>query len=62
LPLSFKKKIEAFEMWCWRKMNKIKWTERMINERVLHRREKKINLENLRRKKAHMDRAPLQTQ
>ncbi|KAI5724481.1 hypothetical protein M8J77_003182 [Diaphorina citri] len=30
-----KKKIEAFEMWCWRKMNKIKWTERMSNERVL---------------------------
>lgn len=30
-----KKKIEAFEMWCWRKMCKIKWTERMSNERVL---------------------------
>uniref|UniRef100_A0A8D8M3Q1 Endonuclease-reverse transcriptase n=1 Tax=Cacopsylla melanoneura TaxID=428564 RepID=A0A8D8M3Q1_9HEMI len=22
-------------MWCWRKMMKIKWTERMSNERVL---------------------------
>jgi hypothetical protein len=23
--------IEAFEMWCWRRMKKIKWTERMSN-------------------------------
>uniref|UniRef100_A0A8D8RFD8 Craniofacial development protein 2 n=1 Tax=Cacopsylla melanoneura TaxID=428564 RepID=A0A8D8RFD8_9HEMI len=30
-----KKRIEAFEMWCWRRMMKIKWTERMNNERVL---------------------------
>uniref|UniRef100_A0A8D8T5N5 Endonuclease-reverse transcriptase n=1 Tax=Cacopsylla melanoneura TaxID=428564 RepID=A0A8D8T5N5_9HEMI len=22
-------------MWCWRRMKKIKWTERMSNERVL---------------------------
>ncbi|KAI5747141.1 hypothetical protein M8J77_011488 [Diaphorina citri] len=28
-------RIEAFEMWCWRRMMKIKWTERMSNERVL---------------------------
>uniref|UniRef100_A0A8D8YBX5 Craniofacial development protein 2 n=1 Tax=Cacopsylla melanoneura TaxID=428564 RepID=A0A8D8YBX5_9HEMI len=32
-----KKKIEAFEMWCWRRMEKIKWTEKMSNERVLER-------------------------
>ncbi|KAI5720095.1 hypothetical protein M8J77_001812 [Diaphorina citri] len=30
-----KKRIEAFEMWCWRKMKKIKWTERVSNVRVL---------------------------
>ncbi|KAL1448654.1 hypothetical protein WDU94_014026 [Cyamophila willieti] len=30
-----KKRLEAFEMWCWRRMKKIKWTERMSNERVL---------------------------
>ncbi|KAI5728729.1 hypothetical protein M8J77_020289 [Diaphorina citri] len=30
-----RKKIEAFEMWSWRRMMKIKWTERMSNERVL---------------------------
>ncbi|KAI5715577.1 hypothetical protein M8J77_018806 [Diaphorina citri] len=35
IGMAERKKIEAFEMWCWRKMNKIKWTERMSNERVL---------------------------
>jgi hypothetical protein len=27
--------LEAFEMWCWRKMEKIKWTELKTNEEVL---------------------------
>jgi len=26
---------EAFEMWCWRCMEKINWTERVTNEDVL---------------------------
>lgn len=32
-----RKRIEAFEMWCWRRLEKIKWTEKMSNERVLER-------------------------
>ena len=31
------KKIEAFEMWTWRKMEKISWTEHRTNEEVLER-------------------------
>ena len=27
--------LEAFEMWCWRKMEKIKWTKLKTNEEVL---------------------------
>jgi len=28
-------KLEAFEMWIWRRMEKISWTERISNEEVL---------------------------
>lgn len=28
---------EAFEMWCYKRMEKISWTDRVINEKVLER-------------------------
>ena len=31
------KRLEAFEMWVWRRIEKIKWTERMTNMAVLNR-------------------------
>jgi hypothetical protein len=31
------KHLESFEMWCWRRMEKISWTEHMRNEEVLLR-------------------------
>jgi len=40
-----KKKLEAFEMWCYRKMFKIIWSDRVTNEEVKEFK-KKINLEN----------------
>lgn len=30
-----KKKLEAFEMWRWRRMERISWMERKTNEQVL---------------------------
>jgi hypothetical protein len=30
------KYLESFEMWCWRRMEKISWTDRVRNEEVLH--------------------------
>jgi hypothetical protein len=30
------KYLENFEMWCWRRMEKISWTDRVRNEEVLH--------------------------
>jgi hypothetical protein len=30
------KYLESFEMWCWRRMEKISWNDRVRNE-VLHR-------------------------
>jgi len=29
--------INAFETWCWRRMLKIKWTDRITNEKVFQR-------------------------
>ena len=29
------KYLESFEMWCWRRMEKISWTDRVRNEEVL---------------------------
>ena len=30
-------KIRAFEMWCYRRLLKIRWTDRVSNEEVLRR-------------------------
>ena len=30
------KYLESFEMWCWRRMEKISWTDRVRNENILH--------------------------
>jgi len=29
------KQLESFEMWCWRRMEKISWTDNVRNEEVL---------------------------
>jgi len=31
------KYLESFGMWCWRRMEKISWTDRMRNEEGLRR-------------------------
>jgi hypothetical protein len=31
------KNLKSFEMWCWRRMEKIKWTDHVRNEDVLLR-------------------------
>jgi hypothetical protein len=31
------KYLGSFEMWCWRRMEKLSWTDRVGNEEVLHR-------------------------
>jgi hypothetical protein len=31
------KYLESFEMWCWRRMEKISWTDHVSNEAVLCR-------------------------
>jgi hypothetical protein len=48
------KYLESFEMWCWRRMEKISWTDRVRNEDVLHRvKEKRNILHTIKRRKAN---------
>jgi hypothetical protein len=48
------KYLESFEMWCWRRMEKISWTDRMTNEEVLHRVKEEWNiLHTIKRRKSN---------
>jgi oligoribonuclease (3'-5' exoribonuclease) len=47
------KYLERFEKWCWRRMEKIGWTDRVRNE-VLHRvKEERNILHTIKRRKAN---------
>jgi hypothetical protein len=49
-----KKYLENFEMCCWRRMEKISWTDRVNNEAVLHRvKEERNILHTIRQRKAN---------
>ena len=49
-----KKHLESFEMWCWRRMEKISWTDHMRYEEVLLRVNEQINiLHEIRKRKAN---------
>jgi len=48
------KHLESFEMWCWRRMEKISWTDHVRNEEVLLRVKKQRNiLHEIRKQKAN---------
>jgi hypothetical protein len=36
--------VKCFEMWCWRRMEKISWTDHVRNEAVLFRVKEKRNI------------------
>ncbi|KAJ4438520.1 hypothetical protein ANN_14465 [Periplaneta americana] len=49
---SEEKRIEAFEMWIWRRMERMKWTDGIRNEAVLERvGEERIMLKLIRKRK-----------
>ena len=49
-----RKYLEIFEMWCYRRMEKIKWSEKVTNEQVLDRiGEKRTLLNNILRRKSN---------
>jgi len=48
------KNLENFEMWCWRRMEKISWTDHVRNEDVLLRvNEQRDTLHEIRKRKAN---------
>jgi len=48
------KQLESFEMWCWRRMEKISWTDHMRNEEVLLRVKEQRNIvHEIRKRKAN---------
>jgi hypothetical protein len=48
------KYVDSFEMWCWRKMEKISWTDHVRNEEVLLRvKEQRNILHEIRKQKAN---------
>ena len=48
------KHLETFEMWCWRRMEKISWADHVRNEEVLLRvKEQRNILHEIRKRKAN---------
>ena len=48
------KHLKSFEMWCWRRMEKISWTDHVRNEEVLLRvKEQRNILHKIRKRKAN---------
>ena len=49
-----KKQLVSFEMWCWRRMEKISWTDHVRNEEVLLQANEQRNILNsIRKRKAN---------
>jgi len=49
------KHLESFEMWCWRRMDKISWTDHVRNEEVLFRVNEQRNiLHEIRKRKTNL--------
>jgi hypothetical protein len=44
LMLAEQKYLESFEMWCWRRMKKISWTDGVRSEGVLHKVKEERNI------------------
>jgi hypothetical protein len=46
------KYLESFEIWYWRRMEKIIWTDRVRNDEVLHRVKERNILHTIEKRKA----------
>ena len=48
------KHLESFEIWCWRRMVKISWTDRVGNEVLLRVKEQRNILHEISKRKANL--------
>jgi len=46
LQAADQKHLESFDLWCWRRMEKISWTDHVRNEEVLFRVNEQRNILN----------------
>ena len=46
--------LESFEMWCWRRMEKIRWTDHVRNEVLFRVNEQRNILHEIRKRKANL--------
>ena len=53
LRVADQKHLESFEMWCWRRMEKINWADHMRNEVELLRVNEQRNILHARKGKAN---------
>jgi hypothetical protein len=42
---------ESSEMWCWRRMEKISWTDRVRSEEILYKMKEKRNILHKRKRR-----------
>jgi len=49
-----KRIVDAFETWCWRRMLKIKWTDRMTNDEVFQRAKEESLLLKIFKNRRHL--------
>jgi hypothetical protein len=47
------KHLKSFEMWCWRRMEKISWTDHVRNEVLLRVKEQRNILHEIHKRKAN---------
>ena len=47
------KNVESIKMWCWRRMEKISWTDRVKNEVVQRAKEKRNIVQPIKRRNAN---------
>ena len=47
------RRMEALEMWCWRRMEKVSWTQRVTNEQILERVGERRQMMGLVRNRRH---------